>query len=80
MIKNKTELDSIEIRKNCKYCHDVAEGDSESNMSDIYGHAMRINLNGEYPYIDVWSDGPYGDESKRISFCPMCGRELQVEK
>jgi hypothetical protein len=63
----------------CKYCNNVAEDGEESNMSDIYGHAMRINLNGEYPYIDVWSDGPYGDQSKRINYCPMCGRKLGDE-
>lgn len=65
-----------EAQKSCPYCHDPAEDDPASNLSDVIGTRMMIITHGTgAPYITTWDFD--GAESKQISFCPMCGRQLE---
>ncbi|MCT2909847.1 hypothetical protein EFT87_14485 [Schleiferilactobacillus harbinensis] len=67
-----------EKQKNCPYCHDPAEDDPASNLSDVIGTRMMIITHGTgAPYITTWDFN--GSESKQISFCPMCGRRLEEQ-
>lgn len=79
IIKIQNALDAeTENQKHCPYCHNPAEDDPASNLSDVIGTRMQIQTNGVgTPYITTWDFN--GSESKQISFCPMCGRRLEEE-
>ncbi|MFT8860881.1 hypothetical protein [Schleiferilactobacillus harbinensis] len=65
-----------EAQKSCPYCHDPAEDDPASNLSDVIGTRMMIITHGTgAPYITTWDFD--GAESKQINYCPMCGRRLE---
>lgn len=67
---------------NCPYCHEKhGEGDPVGDLSDVGDASMLIHrdFNGKW-IIDTWgTPGAVTPESKPIIYCPMCGRQLEVE-